>query len=129
MTLNGGRSGIGVVASARLSQVRYAYDDDTRRDDLFPQGRLDADLQQVDLREQQLLAPGSRRGLDGRDARGSARQRRGTLHVVRRLKPLMLRTQDRDKHIVNVSAVEGQFYRNQDRLGTRTPTWPRPRST
>ncbi len=28
------------------------------------------------------------------------------------LKPLMLRTQERDKHIVNVSAVEGQFYRN-----------------
>src|SRR5205814_7118450 len=29
-----------------------------------------------------------------------------------RLKPLMLRTSERDKHIVNVSAVEGQFYRN-----------------
>ena len=28
-----------------------------------------------------------------------------------RLKPLMLRTPERDKHIVNVSAVEGQFYR------------------
>src|SRR5207344_1228658 len=28
-----------------------------------------------------------------------------------RLKPLMLRTSNRDKHIVNVSAVEGQFYR------------------
>ena len=27
------------------------------------------------------------------------------------LKPLMMRTPDRDKHIVNVSAVEGQFYR------------------
>src|SRR5216684_82743 len=28
-----------------------------------------------------------------------------------RLKPLMLRTSERDKHIVNVSAMEGQFYR------------------
>ena len=28
-----------------------------------------------------------------------------------RLKPLFLRTPERDKHIVNVSAVEGQFYR------------------
>ncbi|MFN0180734.1 MAG: SDR family oxidoreductase, partial [Gemmatimonadales bacterium] len=28
-----------------------------------------------------------------------------------RLKPLMLRTPERDKHVVNVSAVEGQFYR------------------
>jgi NAD(P)-dependent dehydrogenase (short-subunit alcohol dehydrogenase family) len=32
--------------------------------------------------------------------------------VNARLKPLMLRTPGRDKHIVNVSAVEGQFYRN-----------------
>jgi NAD(P)-dependent dehydrogenase (short-subunit alcohol dehydrogenase family) len=29
-----------------------------------------------------------------------------------RLKPLMTRTPERDKHIVNVSAVEGQFYRS-----------------
>ena len=28
-----------------------------------------------------------------------------------RLKPLMLRTNTRDKHVVNVSAMEGQFYR------------------
>ena len=28
-----------------------------------------------------------------------------------RLKPLMLRAPEQDKHIVNVSAVEGQFYR------------------
>jgi NAD(P)-dependent dehydrogenase (short-subunit alcohol dehydrogenase family) len=28
-----------------------------------------------------------------------------------RLKPLMLRVPERDKHIVNVSAMEGQFYR------------------
>ena len=28
-----------------------------------------------------------------------------------RLKPLLLRTPERDKHVVNVSAVEGQFYR------------------
>ena len=31
-----------------------------------------------------------------------------------RLKPLMLRTPERDKHIVNVSAVEGQFYRKSE---------------
>ena len=28
-----------------------------------------------------------------------------------RLKPLMMQSPERDKHIVNVSAVEGQFYR------------------
>ena len=36
-----------------------------------------------------------------------------------RLKPLMMRTPERDKHIVNVSAVEGQFYRH--RKTTRHP--------
>ncbi|HWL39000.1 MAG TPA: SDR family oxidoreductase, partial [Gemmatimonadaceae bacterium] len=29
-----------------------------------------------------------------------------------RLKPLMMQSPERDKHIVNVSAVEGQFYRS-----------------
>ena len=48
----GGGSGVGLRASARLSQVRYAYDDAERRLDLFPDGHTDADLQQVDLRAQ-----------------------------------------------------------------------------
>jgi NAD(P)-dependent dehydrogenase (short-subunit alcohol dehydrogenase family) len=78
---------------------------------LFPQGRLDQDLQQVDLRERNswrlLLAEVSTVELL-------------EVHLVNavapfiinaRLKPLMMRTPDRDKHIVNVSAVEGQFYR------------------
>ena len=32
---------------------------------------------------------------------------------LRFVKPLMMRSPERDKHIVNVSAVEGQFYRRQ----------------
>jgi len=44
-----------------------------------------------------------------------------------RLKPLMLRTPERDKHIVNVSAVEGQFIGSSRPRGIRTRTWPRPR--
>ena len=43
--------------------------------DLFPEGRLDQDLQQVDLREPQLVAAAARRGLVGRAARDAARQR------------------------------------------------------
>jgi NAD(P)-dependent dehydrogenase (short-subunit alcohol dehydrogenase family) len=46
-----------------------------------------------------------------------------------RLKPLMLRTPERDKHIVNVSAVEGSFTGSSRPRGIRTRTWPRPRST
>ena len=47
---SGGGAGLGLRASARLSQVRYDFDDVARRPDLFPDGRLDADLQQLDLR-------------------------------------------------------------------------------
>jgi len=119
MTLNGGRSGIGVVASARLSQVRYAYDDDTRRDDLFPQGRLDADLQQVDLREQNtwrlaLADVPTAEMLEVQLVNAVA-----PFILCARLKPLMLRVPTRDKHIVNVSAMEGIFSR-----GTKTDKHP-----
>jgi NAD(P)-dependent dehydrogenase (short-subunit alcohol dehydrogenase family) len=111
MTLNGGRSGIGVVASAALSQVRYAYDDDTRRDDLFPQGRLDADLQQVDLREQNtwrlaLADVPTAEMLEVQLVNAVA-----PFILCARLKPLMLKAPTRDKHIVNVSAMEGIFSR------------------
>jgi len=119
MTLNGGRSGIGVVASAQLSQIRYAYDDDTRRDDLFPQGRLDADLQQVDLRHQNtwrlaLADVPTAEMLEVQLVNAVA-----PFILCARLKPLMLRVPSRDKHIVNVSAMEGIFSR-----GTKTDKHP-----
>lgn len=119
MALNGGRSGIGVVASAQLSQVRYAYDDDTRRDDLFPQGRLDADLQQVDLRHQNtwrlaLADVPTAEMLEVQLVNAVA-----PFILCARLKPLMLRVPSRDKHIVNVSAMEGIFSR-----GTKTDKHP-----
>ena len=111
MTLNGGRSGIGVVASAELSQVRYSYDDETRRDDLFPQGRLDADLQQVDLRHQNtwrlaLADVPTAEMLEVQLVNAVA-----PFILCARLKALMLRVPTRDKHIVNVSAMEGIFSR------------------
>jgi len=111
MSLNGGRSGIGVVASAELSQVRYAYDDQARRDDLFPQGRVDADLQQVDLRRQNtwrlaLAEVPTAEMLEVQLVNAVA-----PFILCARLKPLMLRTPNRDKHIVNVSAMEGIFSR------------------
>ncbi len=119
MSLNGGRSGIGVVASAALSQVRYAYDDDTRRDDLFPQGKLDADLQQVDLRHQNtwrlaLADVPTAEMLEVQLVNAVA-----PFILCARLKPLMLRVPSRDKHIVNVSAMEGIFSR-----GTKTDKHP-----
>jgi NAD(P)-dependent dehydrogenase (short-subunit alcohol dehydrogenase family) len=99
------------MASAQLSQVALLPEDDAGQVDLFPRGSLDQDLQQVDLR--------------GRNSWRLLLHEVSSVellevHLVNavapfifnaRLKPLMLRTPARDKHIVNVSAVEGQFYR------------------
>ncbi|MEI7808533.1 MAG: SDR family oxidoreductase [Verrucomicrobiota bacterium] len=101
----------GLTHAAELSQVPLLSDELAAQQALFPQGKLDQDLQQVDLREH-----------------NSWRMLMHEIPAVEllevqlvnaiapfilnaRLKPLMLRTPERDKHIVNVSAVEGQFYR------------------
>ena len=101
----------GLTHAAALSQIPMLPDELAAQRGLFPEGRLDQDLQQVDLRE-----------------RNSWRLMMAEVPTVEllevqlvnaiapfllnaRLKPLMLRTPERDKHIVNVSAVEGQFYR------------------
>jgi NAD(P)-dependent dehydrogenase (short-subunit alcohol dehydrogenase family) len=102
----------GITHAAQLSQVALLPEERNGRQHLFPTGVLDQDLQQLDLREQNswrlLLAEVSSVELL-------------EVHLVNavapfifnaRLKPLMLRTPGRDKHIVNVSAMEGQFYRN-----------------
>jgi NAD(P)-dependent dehydrogenase (short-subunit alcohol dehydrogenase family) len=101
----------GGAASAELSQVPLLPEELMVRPDLFPAGCLDGDLQQVDLRGQNswrmLLADVPTVELL-------------EVHLVNavapflfnaRLKPLMMRAPGRDKHIVNVSAMEGQFYR------------------
>jgi NAD(P)-dependent dehydrogenase (short-subunit alcohol dehydrogenase family) len=83
----------------------------TTRSDLFPEGRLDQDLQQVDLRDRNswrlLLAEVSSVELLETQLVNAV----APFVLNARLKPLMLKTPERDKHIVNVSAVEGQFYR------------------
>jgi NAD(P)-dependent dehydrogenase (short-subunit alcohol dehydrogenase family) len=102
---------LGVMHSAELSQVALLADDLERQSDLFPEGRLDQDLQQVDLREgnswRLLLAEVSSVELLETQLVNAV----APFVLNARLKPLMLRTPERDKHIVNVSAVEGQFYR------------------
>jgi NAD(P)-dependent dehydrogenase (short-subunit alcohol dehydrogenase family) len=102
---------VGLTRSAELSQVALLPEDQTTDVRLFPAGQLDQDQQQIDLR-----------------ARNSWRLMLAEVSTVEmlevqlvnavapfvlnaRLKSLMLRTPERDKHIVNVSAVEGQFYR------------------
>ena len=76
-----------------------------------PKAALDQDLQQVDLRDRNswrlLLAEVSSVELLETQLVNAV----APFLLNARLKPLMLRTPERDKHIVNVSAVEGQFYR------------------
>ena len=79
---------------------------------LFPEGQLDQDLQQVDLRGRnswrlQMDEVPSVELLEVQLVNAIA-----PFLINARLKPLMLRTPGLDKHIVNVSAVEGQFYRS-----------------
>jgi NAD(P)-dependent dehydrogenase (short-subunit alcohol dehydrogenase family) len=99
------------LSAPDMTQLPLLPEDRERGNHLFPKGQLDADLQQVDLRKV-----------------NSWRLRHhevSTLEVLEvqlvnavapyvlnaRLKPLMLAVPTADKHIVNVSAVEGQFYR------------------
>ena len=102
----------GLTHSAELSQVVLLPEELAAQKDLFPEGRLDQDLQQVDLRGRNswrlLLAEvSSVELLEVQLVNAIA-----PFVLNARLKPLMLRTPGREKHIVNVSAVEGQFYRN-----------------
>jgi NAD(P)-dependent dehydrogenase (short-subunit alcohol dehydrogenase family) len=103
--------GEGLVHSAALSQRRYLDEDYHGGEALFPFNRYDEDLQQVDLRE-----------VNSWRLRMHEVETPELLevHLVNaiapyvlnaRLKPLMLRAPGQHKHVVNVSAVEGQFYR------------------
>jgi NAD(P)-dependent dehydrogenase (short-subunit alcohol dehydrogenase family) len=102
---------LGTAPSALLSQVRLAPEDLQDQGHLFPAGLLDQDLQQVDLRTRNswrlLLADVSTIELLEVQLVNAV----APFVINARLKPLMLRTPGREKHIVNVSAVEGQFYR------------------
>jgi NAD(P)-dependent dehydrogenase (short-subunit alcohol dehydrogenase family) len=102
----------GLTHSAELSQIPLLAEEFNARTDLFPAGRLDQDLQQVDLRGRNswrllLHEVSSVELLEVQLVNAIA-----PFVINARLKPLMLRTPERDKHIVNVSAMEGQFYRN-----------------
>ncbi|MSU63621.1 MAG: SDR family oxidoreductase [Pedosphaera sp.] len=101
----------GLTHAAELSQVPLLPDELAAQGDLFPEGRLDQDLQQVDLRERNswrlmMAEVPSVELLEVHLVNAIA-----PFILNARLKPLMLRAPERDKHIVNVSAVEGQFYR------------------
>jgi NAD(P)-dependent dehydrogenase (short-subunit alcohol dehydrogenase family) len=101
----------GVTGPAALSQRALLPGEAHPQHALFPEGRLDQDLQQVDLRERNswrlmLAEVPTVELLETQLVNAVA-----PFVLNARLKPLMLRSPERDKHVVNVSAVEGQFYR------------------
>ncbi|MHC5211043.1 MAG: SDR family NAD(P)-dependent oxidoreductase [Planctomycetota bacterium] len=102
---------VGMTRAAELSQAPLLPDDLTTENRLFPAGELDADLQQVDLRDRNswrllLDEVSSVELLETQLVNAVA-----PFVLNARLKPLMLAGSRGDRHIVNVSAVEGQFYR------------------
>lgn len=102
---------VGLHSSAQLSQIPYSHDHALVADEVFPSGKLDADLQQVDLRKTNSW----RLGLSD-----VATPEMLEVHLVNavapfvlcsRLAPLMRLNPTGDRHIVNVSAMEGKFTR------------------
>jgi len=107
---HGKQLGIGISASAELSQIPYSIDNSLTAEEVFPEGKLDADLQQVDLRKT-----------------NSWRLMLGEIHtnemlevqlvnsvapfvLSNRLVNLMKKDPTGMKHIINVSAMEGKFH-------------------
>jgi len=100
------------LASAEMSQIKLLPDDEGHDLQLFPAGALDADEQQLDLRDINswrlpLAEVSTIELLETYLVNAVA-----PFVLNARLKSLMLRDKTFDKHIVNVSAVEGQFYRS-----------------
>ncbi|MFN8369413.1 MAG: SDR family oxidoreductase [Bacteriovoracaceae bacterium] len=108
---HGVEPGVGIRASAQLSQIPYSFDNSLVAEEVFPEGKLDADLQQVDLRKT-----------------NSWRLKLGEIEtyellevqLVNSIAPFVLcnhlidmmkRDYTGKKHIVNVTAMEGKFYR------------------
>jgi NAD(P)-dependent dehydrogenase (short-subunit alcohol dehydrogenase family) len=105
------QAGKEVLPSAQLSQIALLPDDDSIAAELFPAGQLDQDLQQVDLRDRNswrltLSEVSTVELLETQLVNAVA-----PFVLNARLKGVMMRSPGADQHIVNVSAVEGQFYR------------------
>ncbi len=111
VTWHGAEPGVGLRASAKLSQIPYSFDSSLKSEEVFPEGKLDADLQQVDLRKT-----------------NSWRLKLGEIEtpemievqlvnsiapfvLCNRLSKLMRKENTGQKHIINVSAMEGKFHR------------------
>ena len=124
VTWHGPEPGIGLRASARLSQIPYSFDKELVTPEVFPEGKLDADLQQVDLRKT-----------------NSWRLKLGEIETTEmievqlvnsvapfvlcnRLSEVMKKDNTGQKHIINVSAMEGKLDADLQQVDLRkTNSW------
>lgn len=109
---------LGLVEPGRLAQLRTATDGEDGFD-VFPVGQTDVDEQQVDLRRHNswrmtLAEVPAWELLEVQLVNAVA-----PFILAARLKPLMVRARTFDKHVINVSAMEGSFSR-----GTKTDKHP-----
>jgi NAD(P)-dependent dehydrogenase (short-subunit alcohol dehydrogenase family) len=104
-------STVDLPTPALLSQLPYSLERTTSVEEIFPQGKLDVDLQQVDLRTQnswrlKLAEVSTPEMLEVQLVNAVA-----PFVLCSKLTPLMSRDFTGQKHIVNVSAMEGKFHR------------------
>ncbi len=108
---HGDALGVGLRSSAQLSQIPYTYDDLLEVKQIFPEGKLDVDLQQVDLRKTNSWR------LKIGDINTSEMIEVQLVNAIapfvlcNKLVPMMKRDNTGKKHIVNVTAMEGKFQR------------------
>jgi NAD(P)-dependent dehydrogenase (short-subunit alcohol dehydrogenase family) len=107
---NGQQPGIGIRASAQLSQIPYRFDNSIEAAEVFPEGKLDADLQQVDLRTTNSwrLKLGQIETLEMVEVQ--LVNSIAPFVLCNRLIEVMKRDNTGKKHVVNVSAMEGKFH-------------------
>jgi NAD(P)-dependent dehydrogenase (short-subunit alcohol dehydrogenase family) len=110
VTWHGPEPGIGLRASAQLSQIPYSFDNTLVANEVFPEGELDADLQQVDLRKTNSwrLTLGQIETTEMIEVQlvNSV----APFVLCNRLAEVMKKDNTGQKHIINVSAMEGKFY-------------------
>ncbi len=106
---HGEQPGIGLRASAKLSQIPYSFDKSLPAKEVFPEGELDADLQQVDLRKTNSwrLKLGEIETLEMIEVQ--LVNSIAPFVLCNRLSILMRKENTGKKHIINVSAMEGKF--------------------
>src|SRR5690606_13809893 len=95
----------------QLSQIPYNYDSSLSVKEVFPDGKLDADLQQIDLRTTnswrfKLADVPAPEMLEVQLVNSVA-----PFILCSQLASLLRKDHTGQKHIVNVSAMEGKFHR------------------